>query len=193
MGRVRWFGLVSLFTLAIGCSTDLTARAANLTGIEKAARDYQKWTPANRQPFLVEEQIWALCRGITPDEQRLLEDKTHRGFIMVFVNGKGEAAMFNGKPFPVGTVIVKEKHAKKDSPTEACTVMLKREKGYNPACGDWEFAYLDAKGKATHEGKLKNCMECHVARKGADFTFRTYLAKKPGKPFVPWELMLPIR
>ncbi|WP_395144569.1 hypothetical protein [Armatimonas sp.] len=66
--------------------------------------------------------------------------------------------------FPIGTVLVKEKF---DNPQgkgipELLTVMVKREKGYNPACYDWEFLVLEGKAERVLErGKLARCQSCH--------------------------------
>ena len=67
-------------------------------------------------------------------------------------------------PFPVGTVFTKEKF---DNPRgtgtpELLTAMVKREKGYNPSCYDWEFLVLDGKAERILErGKLARCQSCH--------------------------------
>ncbi|WP_394796455.1 hypothetical protein [Armatimonas sp.] len=67
-------------------------------------------------------------------------------------------------PFPVGTVLVKEKfdNPKGSGTPELLTAMVKREKGYNPACYDWEFLVLDGKAERVLErGKLARCQSCH--------------------------------
>ena len=70
-------------------------------------------------------------------------------------------------PFPVGTVLTKEKfdNPKGTGMPELLTVMVKREKGYNPACYDWEFLVLDGKAERVLErGKLARCQGCHVEK-----------------------------
>lgn len=105
-----------------------------------------------------------------------------------FVNDTGRAAMFSepianpAKPqdppsirFPAGSVIIKVKYAaEKGGAAILRTVMIKREAGYNPACGDWEFAVTDGTGFGrTEDGKLARCMTCHEkAGKRDDHTFR---------------------
>jgi hypothetical protein len=45
---------------------------------------------------------------------------------------------------------------------ELLTAMVKREKGYNPSCYDWEFLVLDGKAERILErGKLVRCQSCH--------------------------------
>lgn len=75
-----------------------------------------------------------------------------------------------GAVYPVGSVV-------QLVPTEA---MVKREAGFSPATGDWEFFELDVSDKGTKIGKRgfadvnnrfgKNCFSCHApARETFDF------------------------
>ena len=75
-----------------------------------------------------------------------------------------------GAPYPAGSVV-------QLVPTEA---MVKRESGFSPATGDWEFFELDVNEKGAKIGKRgfaevnnrfgKNCFACHApAREPWDF------------------------
>jgi len=75
-----------------------------------------------------------------------------------------------GAVYPVGSVV-------QLVPTEA---MVKREAGFSPATGDWEFFELEVNDKGTHIAKRgfadvnnrfgKNCFACHApARETYDF------------------------
>jgi len=79
--------------------------------------------------------------------------------------------------FPQGSVIVKEKLTTPDSSTpELLTVMVKRERGYNPESGDWEYMVVDGKGQSvTERGKLESCQSCHLMEKDTDYVSRKYL------------------
>ncbi|MBX3118272.1 MAG: cytochrome P460 family protein [Fimbriimonadaceae bacterium] len=156
-----------------------------------AVREYQQWTVANKEPKVMARAIDLLCRMPTPEELKKAEQDPHyQKFIKVFVNSIGEKAMFNtlemppgtrisGAAFPVGSIIVKEKRIGKEGEIELFTVMRKREKGYNPECGDWEFATVDPKmAKLTSQGKIELCMSCHQEQSKFDYTFRTYFDKK---------------
>ena len=79
-----------------------------------------------------------------------------------------------GAKYPAGSVV-------QLVPTEA---MVKREAGFNPATGDWEFFELSIDEKGTKIGKRgfvevnnrfgKNCFTCHVpAREPWDFICET--------------------
>ena len=77
---------------------------------------------------------------------------------------------------PVGTVIVKEKLANvKDKNPVMCTVMRKREAGYDSAHGDWEYSVIDEKGKVTGQDVLDRCISCHEEQKSSDYVFRSYI------------------
>jgi hypothetical protein len=100
-------------------------------------------------------------------------------FITVYVNDLGRKAMLEMKnpTFPQGSVIVKEKLTNQSiSEPELLTVMIKREKGFNPETGDWEYMVTDGAGTTVQaRGKLANCQACHLSRPNTDYIFRTYL------------------
>ncbi len=77
-----------------------------------------------------------------------------------------------------GSVIVKEKigtHFEGRKPL-LYTLMKKREPGYNPTVGDWEFSVVSGNGTQLEAiGKLENCQSCHISKKDSDFVFRPYV------------------
>lgn len=113
--------------------------------------------------------------------------------------------MATGKgTYPVGTAILKEKlqpvaapnqppanpapsaNNKANGPpapqytTELFTGMLKREAGYNPAGGDWEYFVISGDAnKLLARGKIDSCIDCHQAYKSTDYVTRAYMP--PGK------------
>jgi hypothetical protein len=87
--------------------------------------------------------------------------------------------MTNGHgTYPKGTMILKRKYRDPEGrATELFTGMLKREKGYNPEAGDWQFFVLDSRGEQVTEfGRLVSCMDCHAAFRKNDFVSRKYMA-----------------
>ncbi len=73
------------------------------------------------------------------------------------------------KEYPEGTALVKTKYADaKGEKTLLHTLMLKREKGYNPDGGDWEYVVAGVDGNVQARGKLTSCMECHRKYKATD-------------------------
>lgn len=75
--------------------------------------------------------------------------------------------------FPVGSVLVREKLSRLDSTTpELLAVMIKREKGFNPAGGDWLFMTVNGEAtKITKRQKKGTCLNCHQSARDRDFVF----------------------
>ena len=134
---------------------------------------YKNWTLVNQEPFLMDARTAALCAAV--QQQNPHSNK----YISVYVNGEGRESMLTRlePSFPVGSMIIKEKLRSKDSTTpELLTAMIKREKGYYPEGGDWEYLLLDgAASKIIQRGKLDQCNSCHTMYKNRDFVTRTYL------------------
>jgi len=105
-------------------------------------------------------------------------------WIHVFINPEAADIIKSGKgTYPEGTIILKQKFLDAEAKqTEFYTGMHKREQGYNPALGDWEFFTLDKTGtKVTARGKIDSCMDCHANFKQTDFVSRKYLRETAGK------------
>ena len=98
-------------------------------------------------------------------------------FSFVYINAIGREAMLvkKGRNFPVGSIIVREKLLHPKASPELLAVMIKRDAGFNPKGGDWEFLILtgDAANVKSHE-KTGGCLECH-SRSANDFVFRSHL------------------
>ena len=132
---------------------------------------YKSWTLVNPTPVKMEFVVAQLCAAMAPQNP-------HRNkFISVYVNEIGKQAMTTQLTprFPQGSVIVKEKLDSQESRSpELLTVMVKREKGYNPKSGDWEYLVLDGTASnVTKRGKLMECSSCHVAYQSSDYVTRT--------------------
>ncbi len=144
--------------------------AATLSVLSK----YRTWTLVNPAPVKMEPHVSVLCAAVMPKNPH--RDK----FISVYVNEIGKTAMMMQlqPKFPQGSMIVKEKLESTESQSpELLTAMIKREKGYNPRGGDWEYLVLN--GSASHltkRGRLVACSGCHLAYKTTDYVTRTYLS-----------------
>jgi len=79
--------------------------------------------------------------------------------------------------FPVGSIIVREKLIFADAADpELVTVMVKREKGFSPKTGDWEYLVIDGNlGKISKREKVGSCSQCHANAAQTDFVFKNYL------------------
>jgi hypothetical protein len=160
------------------------ARSSSSQKTEPSENDlikgYRQWTRVNPVPADLHVQTAILCAAPTAEQSKKEEGNPHRDkFITVYVNDAGKKAMMHEKNprFPKGSVIVKEKLPSKESSSpELLTVMIKREAGYNPDNGDWEYMAVDGAGKEVQaRGRLENCQACHTVVKDADFVYRSYL------------------
>ena len=144
----------------------------------KEIQGYRNWTRVNPQPVNMDAVVAALCAAPTGPRSADKNPHLHK-FITVYVNDAGRRAMMEEREpkFPEGSVIVKEKLARQDSlEPELLTVMIKREKGFNPQTGDWEFMVTNGAGTEPQaRGKLNSCQACHTSMSATDFTYRTYL------------------
>jgi hypothetical protein len=79
-------------------------------------------------------------------------------------------------PFPPGAVVLKQKFEDSSArKTVLYTGMLKREAGYNPDCGDWEFFTLSGDRRSiTARGRLETCMACHRDYAHSDYVTKAY-------------------
>lgn len=96
----------------------------------------------------------------------------------VFVSEDAKEPIQNaGKTYPVGSVIIKAKYPDdKRENIELFTVMRKREAGYFPNHGDWEFSVVDGEAKRVlSRGRIESCTDCHDGYQNTDFVSRVYL------------------
>ena len=178
--------------LSIGLSLYLSAPVSSFPLDKKSESDfiagYTTWTRVNKEPQIVPSRIAIQCAMPTREERNLEDQNPHRDkFVVVYVNATGRNAMMEQKwpRFPVGSVIVKEKLTTKESATpELLTVMKKREPGYDPNKGDWEYFVFDGTGRDMKaSGKLEKCQGCHLEERHTDFVSRRYI------PYDTWEKM----
>ncbi len=138
--------------------------------------EYRQWTLVNPTPQLMQPLAAEAC-AIIPGRDK---SSPHLNkYISVYVNPVGREAMMgkSGGKFPGGSMIVKRKLGKPDSTKpEMLTAMIKRDSGYNPETGDWEFLVLDGQAIAILErGKLERCSGCHQSYSYSDFVTKTYI------------------
>lgn len=149
---------------------------------------YRSWQATTAEPYVMLDA--ADCRApsapLGPHGAR---------YIRVFVNGPGREVVGTAKPYPVGSVIVKEKLLKKDDakPSEL-GIMITRESG-------WEYKFIgadarlaavsssaDGNSNAERDGivgedsivgrdSVKNCASCH-RRARHDSVFITAFERK---------------
>ena len=159
-----------------------TESAADMFRFDAATlTDTALWTKVNNEPYRLGVQVDFLCAMPTAASYEPYRKKNPHAasYITVYVNPIGRESMFakQVQRFPEGSVIVKQKIGNdvEGSKPLLYTIMRKRERGYNPAVGDWEFAVVGPNGTELQGiGKLEKCQSCHKGKSDSDFIFRPY-------------------
>jgi hypothetical protein len=193
MNLLKPSSFVFALGISIGIAIYLSTPVSSLSVIGKAAdgafiAGYRGWTRVNKEPQIVPSRIAFQCSMPTREQLSLEDQNPHRDkFVVVYVNSIGKAAMMEQKwpRFPQGSTIVKEKLSTKESTApELLTVMKKREPGYDPKKGDWEYFVFDGTGREMKaSGKLEKCQGCHLEDERTDFVSRRYI------PYATWQKM----
>ena len=91
------------------------------------------------------------------------------------------AALSRSSTFAAGAMLVK-KHSEKDSRAPGpIFVMIKREPGFFPRGGDWEWLVADAEGWIEDRGAIASCARCH-AEAGANWVFGLPVEARASRP-----------
>ena len=171
------------------CSSLYSQESINLTDhalIQFAQNRTTAFKKLNTTPIYFPSKYSTLCG---PPPMPLLVNEPHNlhesSYINIFISTN---APLTGKtrnlkyPVPTGTIVLKQKLTAPDKgETILFTGMLKREKGYNPSSGDWEFFTIDGKEQTiTARGKIDSCIDCHKAYKNTDY-LSEYWQTNPAK------------
>ncbi|WP_265595104.1 cytochrome P460 family protein [Haloferula sp. BvORR071] len=164
-----------LLLLAFALALPLHAAPSDedLLKFVKERAKLERLTP---QPVDMAARVALLCGE--PGKRSLKEGPHEGAKFVIYSNDAAALPVFDpwGK-FPEGSLLLKEKQGREDDKTKLYTGMLKREAGYFPECGDWEFFTVDAEAaKITERGKLANCATCHEEYQKGDFVTKVYAA-----------------
>ena len=153
---------------------------------------YRSWYRVNPEPIGMTDVVALMCANLTAKAAAEMRAKDphiavqEQKSFTVFVNGIGKDRLMGSKKgeFPVGTIIVKEKHNGSDASTsELLTVMIKRKKGFSPEIGDWEFLVLEGFAKSVQgRGAMEVCISCHTAVEDNDFVYADYVEGRESVP-----------
>ena len=151
-------------------------------------RLFASWPSVTEKPVQIGPRDWTICASGPPPEwereRHAAEEASglHASYsIIVRVSPNAAASFREGGTLPEGAVVVKEKHKINDlngkSTFDAYAFMIKRKAGYDPANGDWEYAFVTLQPKRTvTRGRLAECSKCHAKASEHDYLFRLYLA-----------------
>ena len=183
----RRIAALSTLTLLVSIGATMTTTSAKTstpaTEIFAPIKGYLQWRKVTPKPVaVVDVSLLLLCRIPTPqDVDTIGSGPHHNTYVCIYVNKAGEAAMYNKKPvkFPVGSVIVKERHTGEKGPLTLMTVMQKGPKGSHPSTGDWRYYVTDPHSVLlSKSSRLAYCEDCHARTKSSDYVYRTYLPEK---------------
>ena len=113
--------------------------------------------------------------------QGIIESEGHNAFVEIFLNNKAKASyMSQASTFPVGSEVFKPLYGDSEGHHFArLVIMVKREVGYDSTNGDWWYGVYDEKGtKMWYEGRIPECIACHVIAKETDYLFSRSVMKK---------------
>jgi hypothetical protein len=171
------------FLLLAGCHSE-TQPGSEPNLIE--ASPFSNWPSVTCAPVELPLALSLLCLP-TPEETQKAEAEVeaqakrqgpHAKYsIIVRVSPEAIAPFREGKALPTGAVVAKEKYVGVPpvGQLHGYAVMTKREAGYYPEGGDWEYEYVArVPERKETRGRLANCAACHASAKERDFLFRSY-------------------
>jgi len=98
---------------------------------------------------------------------------------------EGESILF--KNYELDTVFIKENYSSVNNMPNtplSLTIMIKRESGYDPKGGDWEYIQLATTGEQIMQGNTTNpvinqeCAKCHSNMRERDYIFSTFYTEQ---------------
>jgi hypothetical protein len=165
--------ILLILNVLVGCASGAGPAAPDpMAEIE----GYERWETLTDAPRDVSSFILTMCAMPSPEQMAFAESEHGQSRkVWDYVNEKGLTVIRQDgeRTFPAGSIIVKEKFAigDTDEPT-ALGIMIKREAGFNPDGGDWEFLYWDKDEGLMHDSDYDNhCQSCHEQASTTDFVF----------------------
>jgi hypothetical protein len=168
------------YIFLIGMAAVGTAIAGTVSNSEDLlspiAQRSEKLVCVMDKPHRMSPQVAVICG---PAASIPKPEGPHTGkFYHVYITKSGLGILKEAKgTYPEGTVVVKEKFSNSEGKnTELFTAMVKREKGFHPDGGDWEYFVISGDSKKiTQSGKIQSCMECHDTYSSTDYVTRDYM------------------
>ena len=139
---------------------------------------YRSFAPQTATPVNVSSYIFGLCRMPTLRETEFVASIHGDGrYLQDWANPLAVQGLASrGVPaFPEGAVIVKEKYAgpqASEANLVAIGLMIKRRAGFDPARGDWDYAYYEPALGIVHSAEqTAYCGNCHAGAAATDSVF----------------------
>jgi hypothetical protein len=138
---------------------------------------YRAWQPQSPDAVAISAYIFGLCRLPTLPEQQFAESEHGHGrYLRDWANPEAVAGITRrgAPPFGEGSVIVKEKFVASSTGRDlvAIAMMIKREPGFEPTHGDWDYAYYEPDlGVIQSNEQSAYCSGCHAGAASTDYVF----------------------
>jgi hypothetical protein len=182
--RLTLYGFIAV----AGCSASAPQSDSALSSVEGDI-DFVSWPSATSDARPINPIMDMTCEGANAEFKALMRaEEKRRGphyqpAVIIRTNPEAITNFKAGRsPMPAGTVVVKEKHQTEFAwdPPDEYGAMVKREAGYDPDHGDWEYLYVvRSPEKKVSRGRMQSCIDCHSIAKDTDYLFRTYLPDRP--------------
>lgn len=182
----------TLLGMILGCGQRAAEDTKGPTEVETStlAKEYKNLQLITAEPVHVNPTIATLCVARNAPE---MSEDAHVRFgphafcaIKIYMNDLAAGA-FDGNvtPYPVGSVVIKEKQLDPSASEEEVKDnkdgvggMVKRPAGFDPNHGDWEYFYFESPDDI-ESGRIASCIDCHAGAKQKDYVFGSwYMSKK---------------
>lgn len=144
--------------------------------VREIAESYTHLTRVTKNPVPVDPQLSYLCApavgAASWDEAKRVHGPHAETTVTIYMTPQAAAAFAGrpSKPYPVGSVIVKEKRAILAQAQDGVGGMVKRQPGYDPQHGNWEYFYFQDPARI-ESGRIATCVQCHAGAAGKDHVF----------------------
>ena len=177
--------LFNPFVIGCGNSTTPIVDMPESSDIAEIASKYHRYELLTAEPYVVNPWVTNGCYPITQDTIDNFA-KVHGphaiALISVYMNKMAANAYRQQTEYPLGSIIVKQKSLKGDRSDDGKKVvarktgvggMIKRQSGYDPTHGNWEYFYYETLDSIT-AGRVQNCIGCHEKASKSDYVFGTW-------------------
>ena len=140
-------------------------------------KDYHRWRMLTNGAVTTTKNQYFACEPYSFEARdKLREDQGPHwaGAVRVYANSVASTAVDSDtRPFPVGSIIVKEKIYQHK--IEAVTAVIKKPDSYDSteSNNDWQYVYFQRTGDL-QVGKIQSCRKCHQKAGKNDFQFLKY-------------------
>lgn len=169
------FVAFALAVLSLGGAADDEQKSDD--ELLKLAQNRNQLERITADPVVMFPQVMLLCRPPTTAAEKDLPNPHSGQSVHVYASPDAVAPMWDlYGVFPVGSILLKQKlDPENSSKATLFTGMIKRDKGFFPDGGDWEYFTLDGElSKVTSRGKLETCAACHRDFAEWDFVSKQY-------------------